>query len=277
MKFQDQFAILTDTEREHVEKILERYKSQISIEQIAEGIRVTLLNARQLYDDATLLLQSSRYARSLAMLVAAMEEIGKISVLAGMSRIPKNNQKLWADSWESFRSHEHKSTWAFVQTYPDEARSAPMAVVTAAMQQLSLAVVCERMRQYGLYVDFHAGERRWLSQTEIDQTEVIKWKERVEAALSRTEAFYAAGLYSVRALELQRQVYSEFNANRPRRKDLGPEDLKSAVSEGPMLAKTYIRRLVEEGVVSPDLDLSVQGTPLSHLLADGQAPGSDDA
>lgn len=272
MRFRDTFGILSDEERAAVESLLEKYKGHLSVSQIAEGIRVTLENARGLFEDAAVMASSGRLARSMALLIATMEEVGKVSDLASMSRIPKHNQKLWADAWESFRKHQHKSTWSFLNTYPDEARSYPAILVNAVCQQYTLAEICERLRQYGLYVDFHAGEKRWLSPKEISEKDVEKWNIHAETALARTEGCAALGLFSERALGLQREVYADFNSRRPRRRDTRPEDLGRALDEGPRLAKLYFRRLVQEGILPADTDLNVLGVPLRDLMQDTDPP-----
>jgi AbiV family abortive infection protein len=263
MDSEDRFNTLGEEERKAVRSLLEKYKGHLSITQIAEGIRVTLENARCLFDDASALAQSGRLARSMALLVATMEEVGKISVLASMSRIPTDNRKLWSDAWESFRKHQHKSTWAFVHTYPDEARAFPELLVGASIQQFNLADVAERLRQYGLYVDFHAGEKRWISPQEVSAADVENWVKRAESALLRAEGIAALGLFSQRALEIQNQVYAEFGRTRPRRKDTRESDVERALDEGPRLARAYFRRLVEEGVLSADADLEILGVPLN--------------
>jgi len=267
MKFRDPFGILSDEEKAAVEGLLDRYKSHLTITQIAEGIQVTLANARGLYEDAMALLVSGRLARAMALLIATMEEVGKVSVLASMSRIPKDNQKLWADAWESFRSHQHKSTWAFVNTYPDEGRAHPEVMAIAVAQQYTLADVGERLRQYALYVDFHAREKRWLTPAEVSQLDVEKWHTRAESALARTEALAERGFFSERALEIQREVYSDFNSKRPRRKEAGRDDVERAIEQTPGLAVLYYRRLVQEGILSIDTDLEVGGVPLKDFLA----------
>lgn len=265
MAFRDPFGILSDEDATTVKGLLDRYKSRLSIPEIAQGIQLTLENARALFEDAMLMRQSGRLARSMSLLIAAMEEMGKVSVLASMSRIPKSNQKPWADVWESFRKNQHKSTWSFVSTYPDEARAYPPVLLTAARQQLTLAEICERLRQYGLYVDFHAGEKRWLSPQEVTEAMVEQWQNRAENALVRTEACEALGLFSERALEIQREVYSDFNSKRLTRKDTQPEDLGRAFDEGPGLAVHYFRRLLQERILLADADLSVLGILLTEL------------
>lgn len=273
MTFNDPLGILSDQQTCEIDGFLERYKGHLRIDQIAEGIRFTLCNARDLFDDASLLLSAGRLARSMTLLITSWEELGKISVIAAMSRIPKNNQKLWADAWESFRSHQHKSTWSFVHTYSDEARQYPELMVTAACQQFAFSDVAERIRQFGLYTDFHSAEKRWLSPNEVTEGDVNQWYQRVEPVLSGHEAYAVAGLYSERALAIQQEVYASFNADRLRRKHARPEDAARAIQEGPALAKQYFRRLVEEKVIDPDADFSVLGIPLSELLDAEESPG----
>jgi len=276
MRFRDTFGILSDEERAAIEDLLEKYKGHLSIPQIAEGIQKALENARRLFEDAAVLASSGRLARSMALLIATMEETGKVSVLASMGRIPKDNQKLWADAWESFRKHQHKSTWSFVGTYPDEARACPALLAIAAGQQLTLAEVCERLRQYGLYVDFHASEKRWLSPQEVSSEDVDRWRDRAEIALARAEGCAELGLFSERAIELQREVYCDFNNARPRRKDTRPDDVERALEDGPRLATTYFRRLVEEGILPAETDLNILGVPLNELMRDTDLAGESE-
>jgi AbiV family abortive infection protein len=115
MKFKDPFKLLDAKERAAVEQLLDRYKGHLSVRQIADGIAVTLANAREIHQDALLLAAAGRYPRCVALLVSSLEELGKINVLSQMARIPKSNQSLWADAWESFRSHQHKATWGFAR------------------------------------------------------------------------------------------------------------------------------------------------------------------
>jgi AbiV family abortive infection protein len=266
MKFRDLFSVLTPEHKAAIEGLLARYKGHLSILDIANGIRIVLENARELFEDAMAMRACGRLARSMALFISSLEEVGKVSVLASMSRIPSSNQRLLADAWESFRSHQYKSTWAVVGTYPDEMRTDPAVITRAACQQFGFADVVERVRQYALYVDYHATEKRWISPCEVSDADVAQWYERANEAVRRAEAFAATGFFSERALELQREVYADFNSTRPRRKDTRPEDLARAVEDGPELAKTYLRRLVEEGIISPDPELNIAGIPLNEFL-----------
>jgi hypothetical protein len=145
-------------------------------------------------------------------------------------------------------------------------------ILNAAIRQFALADIGETFRQFGQYVDYHATEKRWLSPKEVTDADVALWRSRVEATILRIETFEAAGLYSELALEIQRDVYSEFNSDRPRRKDALSEDVVKSVASGPELAKKYFLRLIGERVVDPELDLSVLGIPLTDLKRDERPP-----
>lgn len=248
--FRDILGLLTDEQSEQCQDFLRKYTGWVSIKQIHAGIKAAIDNARQIYEDAMLLLDSGRFARAMTLFIAAMEELGKVSVLGSMSRIPSSNQKLWKDAWQSFRLHEHKATWAFTHTYDDDAGGTASYIV-AAMQQFGLSPLCERLRQFGLYVDYHATEGRWTTPSQVEKEHAEYWQAKVEDAASRIVKLFEAGLYSERALELQREVYSNRNAARPRRKDCTLDDLK--LTEARQLAKEYFRRLAEEGILPDEL------------------------
>jgi AbiV family abortive infection protein len=226
-----------------VDGLCEKYKGHLSIEQLAEGIEACIENARQLFDDACLLLEAGRWARAMSLFIATMEEVGKVSVLAGMSRIPHSNQALWSDLWRDFRSHEVKGTHAFTQTYPDEARGQPDLLLAAAIEQYQLAPLGERLRQRGTFVDFHAREKRWLRPQEATKEEVVAWLERAAAALGRVERLYHLGLYSVASLRLQNETYGPINDGRPKRSNLQPADVASLHAKALAAHREYFRRL----------------------------------
>lgn len=265
MTLYDPFNLLTDQQRQLAEGLLQRHNGHLSISQIAEGIQSCLKNARELQSDARLLAESQRWARAVSLLVASMEEIGKISVLSAMARIPSNNQRLWGDQWSSFRSHADKSTFAFTHTCPDESRTNPGALFLAVIAQRGLSGLCERIRQFGIYVDFHAVEHRWLSPAEVTQRDFEQWIARSEAGLNRFDVMNDLGLYSSRALQIQQEIYAHLNANRPKRRDVTPADVARHIDDGPELAKQYYKRLIDEGIIPPNADLTCLGQPLSEL------------
>src|SRR6185369_7297680 len=165
--------------------LCEKYKGHLSIDEIAEGIQHCIRNAEALHDDGCVLLAGRRFARSVLTFIASMEEVGKSSVLGSMVRIPKDNQSLWNEFWRDFRSHEEKTTRAFVQIYTDEVRAHPAMLFTAAKFQRQLAPAGERLRQASLYVDFHAREKRWIIPEEYSEDDAEKWRCRSKLAIDR--------------------------------------------------------------------------------------------
>jgi len=259
--------MLSPDEQEAVDGLCQKYKGHLSLDEIAEGIAFCLENAEQLYDDGLALLNANRHPRAMSLFIAAMEEIGKVSVLCSMSRILKSNQPLWADCWRDFRSHVNKATRAFVHTFPDEGRQYPALMGAAANMQFELAPLGERFRQAGIYVDFLAGDKRWMSPRDIPRTEAESWRRRLEVALDRVRQHADLGLFSTRSLEIQREVYGPVNADRPRRKNAQPEDDRDVTRKALAAHRDYYRRLVEERVLAPKADIQVMGIPLSEFIA----------
>jgi AbiV family abortive infection protein len=245
----DPFGLLQPEQKQLADALMERYSGFLSLEQLAAGIQVCLKNIRELKADADCLFEAGRWARSMSMLIVAMEEIGKISILCSMARIPSNNQSLWADAWASFRSHEDKSTWSFVSSFSQGLGAHPELLVKAGMAQRAFAPLCERLRQFGLYTDFHASQKRWLEPSEVTKADAEGWQRRFDAAFATCSDLDRRGLYSARALELQKEVYAEINADRPRRKDVSWNDVLAMLEASSDLADAYFSRLRAEGFV----------------------------
>lgn len=258
--------MLSSDEQKAVDGLCQKYKGHLSLDQIAEGIAACIENAASLYDDGLALLNANRHPRAMSLFIAAMEEVGKVSVLCSMSRIPTSNQALWSDYWRDFRSHENKATRAFVHTFPDEGRHYPAVMGAAANMQFELAPLGERFRQAGLYVDFLAGDKCWMSPSDVPRTEAESWKRRLDTALSRVQEQAELGFFSTRALEIQRDVYGPINTNRPKRKDSQPQDDRDVAKKAVAAHRDYYRRLVDEGILDRNADIQVMGEPLRDFI-----------
>lgn len=260
------FLMLSSDEQKAIDGLCQKYKGHLSIDQIAEGISACIENAAQLYDDGLALLNANRHPRAMSLFISAMEEVGKVSVLCAMSRIPSSNQALWADFWGDFRSHENKGTRAFIHTFPDEGRQYPALIGVAANMQFELAPLGERFRQAGLYVDFLAGDKCWMSPSDVPRTDAESWKRRLETALTRVQQQAELGLFSAKALEIQRDVYGPVNADRPRRKNSQPQDVHNVVTKALMAHRDYYRRLVDNGILDRNADIQVMGISLQEFI-----------
>jgi len=78
------YDMFTEDEERALENLCRPYKSHLSFAQLSEGIGRCLENARSLYEDAAVIIESGRYARGMSLLVSCLEELGKVHVLASM-------------------------------------------------------------------------------------------------------------------------------------------------------------------------------------------------
>ena len=140
--------------------------------------------------------------------------------------------------------------------------------MAAAVQQYGLSSLGERLRQAGLYVDFHAGEKRWASPEEVSEHDTRLWLDRLEPSLARVEHIAGLGFFAAEALAIQRDVLGPINADRPKRKDLSAEDCRRIRNEGLVAHREYYRRLVEAEIVSQDADIQIMGVPLAEFIAE---------
>ena len=259
--------MLTPEEQEAVDNLCDKYRGHLPVEQIADGIAACIANAEQLRKDGVALLNAGRFARAMSVFITGMEEVGKVSVLCSMARVPHNNQALWKEFWKDFRSHEHKATRAFVHTYDDDARQYPDLIIAASVWQYSLSPLGERLRHAGLYVDFHAKQKRWLSPAEVTEYDARLWLNRLQPALARVQQFAALGLCSPEALAIQRDVYGPINADRPKRKDLTPQDSQNIRDKALAAVREYYRRIVDAGIVPRDADIEIMGVRLADFIS----------
>jgi AbiV family abortive infection protein len=81
--------------------------------EIARGLHPSFVNAQNLVEDAELLYKNKRFGRAQALLVLALEELGRIPMLLNGMVIESSDQKLWAAFWKQVRQHSAKQgVWA---------------------------------------------------------------------------------------------------------------------------------------------------------------------
>lgn len=252
-----------------VEAFTHKHNAPISIDEIATGICLCLSNAKELYLDANALAETGRHGRTMSMLIAAMEEVGKITVLSSMARLPKCNLPLWKDAWNSFRCHKTKSTCAFAQTYEDYLRAFPKAFEQILSYQAGLAPFAERLRQVGLYVDFLGDDAGWMSPIAVAPKDTARWFEYVERALERVISFDELGMHSVELLQIEHEIYAPLSIGRPRSKDMTAEQRNALIEAANAARVHFVRRLVTDGFVELNSDFQIMGIPIRDYIKQG--------
>lgn len=93
-----------------------QFNGTVSYEEAALGIETTVLNAKELLEDAKLLFENKRYPRSIAISILAIEEIGKIERI---KELLLSKQKIHS-LWKEVRSHKAKNfLWLFPRLKED--------------------------------------------------------------------------------------------------------------------------------------------------------------
>ena len=88
---------------------LERYKGELSLEQLILARNKIIENAKALYEEAMLLYENSKFARTYFLLCIANEELGK-SLIVTSAIVDLIAEKIdWHKFWKRLRNHKDKT------------------------------------------------------------------------------------------------------------------------------------------------------------------------
>lgn len=104
---------------ENIDVLLNSAKGPLNNDQIASGLHFCYCNACDLLDEAKLLLQHRKLARSFALLVLSLEELAKIPLLSNAVLLRDSDAKAWKTFWKAFSSHKLKQNiWSIYGKSP---------------------------------------------------------------------------------------------------------------------------------------------------------------
>jgi AbiV family abortive infection protein len=129
-----------------------RYEGSLTRVEIARGIGLCLQNSLELIDDASLLFENGRYARSYALTLLSFEEMGKIPMFASASLFGKDIQ-LWKKFWKRFRHHVTKRRNVSGLEY----LMLPYTTLKQTRREWKAEQHFERLKLFCLYVDAFRG------------------------------------------------------------------------------------------------------------------------
>ena len=87
----------------------DRYKGELSREQLIVARNKIIDNAKSLYEEASLLYENKKYARAYFLLCIANEELGK-SIIVTSAIIDLIAETIdWNQFWKDFRNHKQKT------------------------------------------------------------------------------------------------------------------------------------------------------------------------
>jgi AbiV family abortive infection protein len=80
----------------------------LDIEELAEGIKLCIENAKSLLNEAELLYSNGKLPRAFSLAVLSVEEMGKIPMLVRAACFEKDEKTRWSEFWKRWRNHEFK-------------------------------------------------------------------------------------------------------------------------------------------------------------------------
>jgi len=99
----------------------EQFNNKLNIKLAVKAINAAILNAKSLYEDAEILFNNKKYARSISLSILSIEEAGKPSILRNI--ILETEDIEIKKLWKSYRKHYDKNLmWILPDLYKNGAR-----------------------------------------------------------------------------------------------------------------------------------------------------------
>ena len=127
-----------------------------------------------------------------------------------MATIGVSDATQWKALWGEFRNHKTKARGGFISALPPDLTDLEM-VRLQDYARTQYGPSSEQTRQSLLYVDFSPIDRSWSSPREVDIDSLSEVRSQVQESLSRADETRKRGLFSPRALEINKEVFSEFS------------------------------------------------------------------
>ena len=226
-------------------RALERFRGELSIPEIREGISVCIHNAESLAADAGLLFTHKRWPRSFVLSISALEEVGKVVVLHSMVEIPRPKPKVWRQHWLEAHRHQLKTSYGGTRTWHDELYSQ----IGCQLSRDDLdGKLLERLRQGGLYIDFDQDDREWRVPSEITEKMAETQHGQAQISVSQIKYYEERGLFSIECLqrraEICRPIYDTYEEIPERGEDRSRFFLR--LHE---LRKHFFNEIVDQGIL----------------------------
>ncbi len=173
-----------------------------------EGIGYCILNAKNKFEDAEVLFKEKKYSSAFSLYAIALQECGKIKIIAEISKLNKNQNIMLKDLWKKFRDHKIKD---FMGDFFQVSGEGGPKVVMNEYQRLlreNMAFSPEDSRLDSLYVDFNSKAEAWkYPQNSLEKTSAIRSK--VIETLNRIKRLELIGFYSEGYLRKYKKFYQE--------------------------------------------------------------------
>lgn len=138
---------------------------------ISDGMNAAARNAKDLVEDAKVLLDNGRYSRALALAILSIEESGKISVLRGLATATSESEL--KEQWKKFRSHRAKNVqWILVDLGLKGARKLE-DLKPIFDEDSDHPEVLDQLKQASLYTDY-SENGKWMEPNSVVDENLAK-------------------------------------------------------------------------------------------------------
>jgi AbiV family abortive infection protein len=217
--------------------------------EIQKGIQLCLQNTNDILEECGLLIENKKLARALAFSISALEEIGKISVLRSINRLPKNKNKLLSIEWTRYFDHQHKSGLGFFNTVSDENRKTIDSVMLSALLVREQAAITEDIRQMAIYTSYSTKKKMWYSPRDLDNNIVFEYMNLAKESYKRITKMQELGLFDTDVLQLEKDMYKELFDDVPDEK-YNEDTLRRLAQLSREKAKQFLDKLIEMGKIA---------------------------
>lgn len=169
---------------------------KMTMKDIDTGRKKVLDNARDLVQDAQILLAKRRYARAFFLAQIAVEELGKYIMLISCAMQVAYGNVDWQDFWKRFRHHKEKITNLVHSEYFFFSDEPPVEYINKILE---LAKTQEEVKLLALYADYD-GKTFSKPIEEIDKTTAeqavalakrrVNWIKEYDKKIIGTDALY---------------------------------------------------------------------------------------
>jgi len=132
-----------------------------SYEELLAGYRAAAQNALALLDSSLTLL-SKNPAVALALAQIGLEELGKAYLLLHAGSLPAE-ESAWSDFWRTWRNHERKAAGAFMFEWINPVVMQFQTKDGRVLDGFPLRESFLQEKNAGLYIDYDASERRFIT------------------------------------------------------------------------------------------------------------------
>jgi AbiV family abortive infection protein len=135
-----------------------QHRGPLSPQQVADGMNAAARNAKDLFEDATLLLRAKRYPRACSLAVLSIEESGKLALLRAIAGV--TDSETLKSRWRDYRDHKVKNAIWIITGLAAKGATTLDDLSPIFDENSDHQAVLDAIKQLGFYTDCY-GSAYW--------------------------------------------------------------------------------------------------------------------